>query len=174
MLAYELVDTALGRTLIAWTPRGIGAVLLGEQDEVLASDLVQRFPLQTCHPYPPTGASAEWVAHVMAVLNGDPSRAQHVPLDLQGTPFQIKVWQALRSTTLGQLQTYGALAKQLQQPSAARAVAKACAANHIAVLVPCHRVIRSDGQIAGYRWGEKRKRKLLARESVFFLSERCN
>ncbi|MCC6614744.1 MAG: bifunctional DNA-binding transcriptional regulator/O6-methylguanine-DNA methyltransferase Ada [Anaerolineae bacterium] len=160
-IRYTIQPCALGRALVAVTERGVCAVYLSDDDRVMTDALRAEFPaaqlaadsLEVC----------EWVGQVLEQLNG---WAPHpdLPFDLQATAFQQRVWQALREIPLGETRTYQEIAVSLGTPNGARAVAKACADNRIAVLIPCHRVIRSDGSLAGYRWGIERKEKLLARE----------
>jgi AraC family transcriptional regulator, regulatory protein of adaptative response / methylated-DNA-[protein]-cysteine methyltransferase len=158
---FALGYSSLGQTLVASSGRGIVAVLLGDDPAALVRDLQDRFPKATL-----VGADSEselLAARVIAFID-TPGIGLHVPLDLQGTEFQQRVWQALRQIPVGQTTTYTAIARDIGAPAATRAVAGACAANHIAVAIPCHRVIRSDGSLSGYRWGIERKRALLDRE----------
>ena len=151
-LHYTVRACALGQVLVAATPNGIAAVLLGDDKSALIDDLQQRYPLAELG----TGGP---VLHRWS---------DTVPLDVQGgTEFQRKVWKALRSIPPGQTRSYGQVARHLEQPQAVRAVASACAANPLAVLVPCHRVLRSDGGLGGYRWGLQRKQLLLEMEGLF-------
>ena len=165
VLHYALHRIASGHVLMAATEQGVAAVLLGDSAETLMLDLQQRFPLAQLHP---GGALLQrWGSAVLAVVS-HPSVQHMVPLDvLQGTAFQHKVWRALRSIPAGQTRTYGELARSIGHPQAMRAVASACAANPVAVLVPCHRVLRSDGGLGGYRWGLERKQRLLQLEAQY-------
>lgn len=153
---------ALGCVLVARSPRGLCALLLGDAQEALQHELRQRFP--RAHLHAAQTALAPWVAQACRCIEA-PTRGAHWTLDTGGTPFQQQVWQALRALPAGTTVSYAQLAQQLGRPTAVRAVAQACAANRIAVLIPCHRVVRSDGQLAGYRWGVERKRALLEREA---------
>jgi AraC family transcriptional regulator of adaptative response/methylated-DNA-[protein]-cysteine methyltransferase len=151
----------LGLVLVAETARGICAVLLGDDAAALAADLSARFPKASIS----AGGDAErrQLAEVIAVIEA-PSTNPHLPLDVRGTAFQEQVWQALRRIPPGTTTTYAGIAAALGRPSAARAVAGACAANPAAVIIPCHRVVRSGGDLSGYRWGVARKAELLKRE----------
>lgn len=158
-IEYTCAPCSLGCVLLAWTGRGVCAVLFGENPEALANELKQRFPRATL-----CGVTrADWLGElVRAVEHAAPAS---LPLDLRGTAFQARVWQALRHIPRGETRTYSQLAASIGAPNAARAVAAACAANPIACLIPCHRVVRSDGDISGYRWGVARKKALLQREA---------
>jgi AraC family transcriptional regulator of adaptative response/methylated-DNA-[protein]-cysteine methyltransferase len=150
---------SLGRVLIAWTTRGVCEVALGDDGSALEAELRAHFPkarFERCDP-------PEWArAVVQAVEHGS---TVDLPLDIRGTAFQERVWQALRTIPRGETRSYSELAEALGAGSASRAVAHACARNKLAVLVPCHRVLRRDGTMSGYRWGVERKRALLDRES---------
>jgi AraC family transcriptional regulator of adaptative response/methylated-DNA-[protein]-cysteine methyltransferase len=161
-IAYDLVDSPLGRLLVAATARGVCALRFGD-DAALRRELAAEFPHAALVHDP--AAVAPYVAAVRAYLAGGPL-APDVPLDLRGTLFQQRVWAALREIPAGETRSYAAVARALGQPGGARAVARACAANPVAVLVPCHRVVRGDGGLSGYRWGVERKRALLALEGA--------
>lgn len=151
----------LGEVLVACTPQGICAVLLGETADELLEDLSRRFPhAELTHS---TDCRANWFHEVMNYLI-DSRSPPSVPLDLRGTDFQRRVWQALREIPSGNSSSYGDIARQMGMPTASRAVAGACAANPLAVVVPCHRVLRGDGSLSGYRWGVKRKQAVLSHE----------
>jgi AraC family transcriptional regulator, regulatory protein of adaptative response / methylated-DNA-[protein]-cysteine methyltransferase len=163
-LDVSIAKSALGLVLVATTKSGVAAVLIGDDRAALRADLARRFRDATLrNGGPPSAALAERVVHA---IDGNASDLAAIPLDLRGTEFQRIVWRALRAIPRGTTATYAEIAKQIGQPGAARGVAQACAANPIAVLVPCHRVVRSDGGLSGYRWGVKRKRALLDRESA--------
>lgn len=151
----------LGHVLVASGDRGICAILLGDDTEALLADLARRFP--NAHLAPAEAGFETTLAAVIRLVD-DPSRGTALPLDLRGTAFQQQVWKALQAIPAGQTVSYTELANQVGKPRAVRAVAAACAANPIAVAVPCHRALRRDGALAGYRWGLERKRALLARE----------
>lgn len=153
---------SLGSVLVATTERGVCAILLGDDPQAMARDLSSRFPRAQL-----LGADGELgplVARVVALVDGT-GADDGLPLDIRGTAFQHRVWQALRRVPAGETVTYSDLARSIGAPRAARAVAGACADNPLAVAVPCHRVVRADGGLAGYRWGLERKRALLAREA---------
>lgn len=161
-IRFALAECSLGSLLVASTERGVCCVLLGDDPQTLAEDLQQRFAAAQL-----IGADAQYeqtVAQVVALME-QPRRGLALPLDIQGTAFQQRVWLALQSIPAGQTVSYSQLAQRLGMPQAARAVASAVAANPIAVAVPCHRVVRNDGGISGYRWGVERKRALLLREA---------
>lgn len=160
-IRFAVAATTLGAVLVAGTPRGLCAVLLGDDPELLAMDLQDRFPLADLQPGDED--FHRWVAVVVAQVE-QPAAACDLPLDLQGTAFQRQVWEALREVPHGTTATYRDIAVAVGKPRSARAVAQACASNHLAVLVPCHRVVRADGQLSGYRWGVERKAELLRRE----------
>jgi AraC family transcriptional regulator of adaptative response/methylated-DNA-[protein]-cysteine methyltransferase len=164
-IRFALGTCGLGLVLVAATDKGVCAILLGDDRAALASDLERRFPRATLVA---GGAAFEaTLAAVVAVVES-PSRGLDLalPLDIRGTAFQRRVWQALRKIPPGTTTTYAEVARALGAPRATRAVAAACAANPLAVVVPCHRVVRGDGELAGYRWGLPRKRALLASESA--------
>lgn len=165
LLHYTVRRCALGQVLVAATPQGVAAVLLGADKTALIEDLQQRFPTaQLATGGPQLHAWSDAVLEAMAA----PQSALVVPLHwIGGTPFQQQVWKALQSIAPGQTRSYAQVAQALGQPQAVRAVASACAANPTAVLVPCHRVLRSDGGWGGYRWGLERKQRLLELESEF-------
>lgn len=151
----------LGWVAVAATERGISAIELGDTPEAVEQRVRDRFPAAT---FAENDADfAEAVAQVVAFLE-QPARGLGLPLDIQGTAFQRRVWDALRQVPAGSTVSYTQLANQIGSPTAARAVAGACAANTLAVAIPCHRVVRENGDLSGYRWGIERKRTLLERE----------
>jgi AraC family transcriptional regulator of adaptative response/methylated-DNA-[protein]-cysteine methyltransferase len=160
-IAYTIVDSPLGRLLVAATERGVCAVSLGDDDAVLEAGLRREYPAAAIRR--DAGEMGEWVAAILRHLAGDQPRLD-LPLDLQGTAFQWRVRELLRAIPYGSTSSYGDLAHALGQPGAARAVARVCATNPVAVVLPCHRVVRRDGDLGGYRWGLERKRALLAGE----------
>ena len=162
-IAHTVETCGLGRVLVAHTARGVCAVLLGDDEADLSAELEREFP--RARRTGVTGLRVDWVDGVLAHL-GEATLALGVPLDVQGTPFQLAVWRALREIPRGETRSYGAIAASIGSPDAVRAVGTACGANTVAVLVPCHRVLRADGATGGYRWGVERKRALLARERV--------
>jgi AraC family transcriptional regulator of adaptative response/methylated-DNA-[protein]-cysteine methyltransferase len=155
--------SSLGWVLVASTERGICAVELGTHRRALARSLEQRFPKARRRALSP--AARRWLCEVVREIDHGTGQAENsLPLDIRGTVFQVRVWMALRTIPRGQTVTYSKLAGKLGAPRASRAVARACAANRLAVLIPCHRVVRKDGALGGYQWGLARKRTLLARE----------
>lgn len=153
----------LGLTLVAATERGVCAILFGDDEADLQAELGRRFPKAALEPAEPGSPYQAWIDRTLAYLEA-PSGAPDLPLDVAGTAFQERVWRALREIPEGETRSYADVAAAIGAPKAVRAAANACAANPVAVVIPCHRVLRSDGGIGGYHWGEARKRKLLARE----------
>lgn len=162
VIRYALAECFLGGLAVAVSERGVCAVELGGERDELVERLGGRFPRAELHSDPRGLGSL--VAELVAAID-TPGRACALPLDIQGTVFQRRVWQALRSIPSGTTVSYAELAAAIGRPRATRAVARACAANRLAVLIPCHRVVRSDGDPGGYRWGEASKKRLLAREA---------
>ncbi|MDB4912841.1 MAG: transcriptional regulator, AraC family [Gemmatimonadetes bacterium] len=160
---YTAVETTLGLLLVAVTERGICSVSLGDDEAALVAKLHAEYPGATLERA--TDASDRLVDSVVAHVEGR-ARAEALPLDVRATAFQWQVWRALQRIPEGATRSYLAIATELGRPTAARAVAQACASNRIAVLIPCHRVVRGDGELGGYRWGIARKAALLARESA--------
>jgi len=161
-IRFAVAQCWLGAVLVAATGRGICSVTLGEDADTLVRQLQDRFPRAELAPG--DAAFEQTLAQVLAALE-DPARATALPLDVRGTAFQQRVWQALRAVPPGVTLSYAELAARLGQPTAVRAVANACAHNEIAVLIPCHRIVRLDGSRSGYRWGVERKAALLDREA---------
>ena len=161
IIRFAIGDCSLGCILVAASGKGICAVLLGNDAKALLRDLEARFANAEL-----IGGDAEFDAMAATVIAfvDKPSDEFGLPLDIRGTAFQHKVWQALRDIPSGSTASYAQIAKTIAKPKAVRAVARACAANAIAVVVPCHRVVRTDGDLSGYRWGIDRKRELLRRE----------
>jgi AraC family transcriptional regulator of adaptative response/methylated-DNA-[protein]-cysteine methyltransferase len=160
---YTVVPVSLGRLLVAVTERGICGVSLGDTEESLVAAL--RAELPAAELVRATDARDRLVDSVVAHVEGNAS-GDELPLDVRATAFQWQVWRALQRIPEGATRTYQEIARELGQPSAARAVARACASNRVAVLIPCHRVVRGDGGLGGYRWGVARKAALLAREGA--------
>jgi AraC family transcriptional regulator of adaptative response/methylated-DNA-[protein]-cysteine methyltransferase len=157
-VGHTIVPCALGRLLVAATDRGVCAVRLGASDDGLVRELRREFPaarLDAAASPPPA-----WVAAIVARVDGAP-RPADVPLDVHGTAFQWRVWRALQAIPRGQTRTYGEVAAAIGEPGAVRAVARACATNPVALVVPCHRVVPKAGGTGGYRWGTRRKQRLL-------------
>lgn len=159
---YAIGECSLGRCLVAESERGICAILLGDDDRALADELLSMFP--QVRPEPVDGAFSLRVRQVInAIEDNDVPLA--LPLDIRGTAFQQQVWQALRAIPRGETVSYQQVANAIGKPNAVRAVAGACAANKLAIVIPCHRVVRHDGGLSGYRWGTGRKSLLLRREA---------
>lgn len=156
-----VVETAVGWMLIGATESGICAVEFGESAKDLDQRLVHRFPAATI--VEADGDLHDWARQLAAYIAA-PGAMPDLPIELRGTAFQARVWDVLRRIPVGQTATYSDIARSIGQPTAARAVAQACASNKVAVLIPCHRIVRADGEIGGYRWGAERKRALLAAE----------
>jgi len=162
-IAWTICDTSLGRLLVAATARGVCHVRFGDAEADLETALAAEFPYAVLRRDP--GALTPWSDALVAWVDGR-GGSPDVPLDVRGSAFQRRVWQALRAIPRGATRSYGELATSLGQPGAARAVARACAANPVALAIPCHRVVPRNGEPGGYRWGAWRKRALLARESA--------
>lgn len=161
-LAYALAESALGQTLVASTALGVCRVDFGPSATALLEGLRAEYPKADIVPAGPE--EARWVQAVVAALDA-PSTSPRVPLDLHGTAFQLRVWKALQDIPPGQTASYAEVARAIGAPRAVRAVARACANNQAAVLVPCHRVVHSGGALGGYRWGVARKKQLLDAEA---------
>jgi AraC family transcriptional regulator, regulatory protein of adaptative response / methylated-DNA-[protein]-cysteine methyltransferase len=161
---WTVCASVLGTALVAATERGICAIALGPDKAILQAELEAEFPAAQLNYVPDDHRFiADKVQQAAEALAG---KAADVPLELLGTAFQHKVWQALMKIPKGQTLSYAELAQQLDMPKAARAVARACAGNKVAVLVPCHRIIRGDGSLGGYRWGLPLKEKILRHEGA--------
>lgn len=161
-IRFAIGECSLGSILVAATARGVCAILLGDDPDELAHDLERRFP--RAHLIGADAGFEQLVARVVGLVES-PGVGVDLPLDVRGTAFQQRVWQALREIPAGTTASYAEIASTIGAPRAIRAVAQACAANAIAVAIPCHRVVRTDGDVSGYRWGVERKRTLLAREA---------
>ncbi|HWV37005.1 MAG TPA: methylated-DNA--[protein]-cysteine S-methyltransferase [Vulgatibacter sp.] len=159
---FAVAQCSLGAILVAATSRGVCAISLGDDPEELVHDAERRFP--KAHLVGADAAFEELVAKVIGLVE-HPRAGADLPLDIRGTAFQQRVWEALRKIPAGRTATYAEIARAIGAPTSARAVARACATNAVAVAVPCHRVVRTDGDPSGYRWGVDRKRALLAREA---------
>lgn len=161
-IRFGVGGSSLGSILVAATDRGVCAVLMGDEPGELPEELHRRFPRAET-----TGGDPEfdaWMAAVIGMVDS-PKTGAELPLDVRGTAFQHLVWKALQQIPCGQTASYSDIAGRIGRPTAARAVAAACASNAAAVVIPCHRVVRSDGSLSGYRWGVERKRELLRREA---------
>lgn len=162
LIRFALGECSLGSFLVAMTDKGVCAILLGDDPDLLLRELQDRFPGALL-----LGGDADFERMVAKVLSfiEQPASGLDLPLDIRGTAFQQKVWQALREIPAGQTVSYSDIAERLGAPNAVRAVAGACAATAIAIAIPCHRVVRKNGDLSGYYWGIERKRALLDRES---------
>ena len=161
VLTFAVGQCSLGSILVASSAKGVAAILLGDEPEALVRDLEDRFPRARL-----VGGDAAYerlVAQVVGLVEA-PAHGLDLPLDVRGTAFQQRVWLALREIPAGKTETYSSIAERIGAPSSVRAVARACAANALAVAIPCHRVVRRDGDVSGYRWGVERKRELIERE----------
>lgn len=166
LLRYALADCELGRLLVAWSDNGVCAIEFapdgpGSEDERLQAQLHKRYSLAKL--VRDEGAGVDLVQSVVACVE-EPRAAAYLPLDLRGTAFQQRVWTALLEIPVGETRSYSELAQHMGIPRSSRAVATACASNTLAIVVPCHRVVRADGSLSGYRWGVERKALILARE----------
>jgi AraC family transcriptional regulator of adaptative response/methylated-DNA-[protein]-cysteine methyltransferase len=162
-IRFAIGECSLGAILVAATEKGICAILIGDDPDLLARDLQDRFPHAQLEGADP--AFDKTVATVVGFVEA-PNIGMALPLDVRGTAFQQRVWEALRAIPAGVTVSYAELAARIGVPTGARAVAGACAANPVAVAIPCHRVVRNDGNLSGYRWGVERKRILLDREAA--------
>ncbi|PRC94410.1 bifunctional DNA-binding transcriptional regulator/O6-methylguanine-DNA methyltransferase Ada [Solimicrobium silvestre] len=161
-IRFAVGQCSLGAILVAQSQRGICAILLGDDPDLLVRDLQDQF--RKAHLIGGDADFEQLIAQVVGFIEA-PALGLKLPLDVQGTAFQERVWQALREIPPGMTASYSDIAERIGSPKAVRAVAQACAANHIAVAIPCHRVVRRNGDISGYRWGVERKRELLQREA---------
>jgi O-6-methylguanine DNA methyltransferase len=162
-IVFATRESPLGIVLVARSAHGICAILIGSQPDELTADLAARFPDKRL-----VRNDRRLDGDLATILRfiATPARGLDLDLDIHGTPFQRRVWDALCAIPTGRTVTYAALARRIGEPGSARAVANACAANAIALAIPCHRVVRSDGTLSGYRWGVERKRALIAREAA--------
>src|SRR5215467_13036540 len=162
-LGYTIAHAQLGKVLVAATERGVSAVYLGDSEAKLLDELREEYPKAEIALA--KNGLEKWVKEIVWRTEGNPPK-QELPLDLLATAFQRRVWQELQRIPLGKTRTYAQVARAVGKPSASRAVARACATNPVSVVVPCHRVIRGDGNLAGYRWGIERKHQLLRTEKA--------
>ena len=162
---YTVVGSPLGRLLVGATEKGISAVYLGKSDKELEDALREEYPRAEISEDAQARAELRtWVEKIVAHLKGKEPHLD-LPTDVQGTAFRRRVWEELRKIPYGRTMTYTDVAKRIGKPKAIRAVARACATNPVSVVVPCHRVVRQDGSLAGYRWGLERKQALLEKET---------
>ena len=160
-ISYTCGTSTLGVLLMAQSQQGICAILLGDHEDDLVKELMGRFP--GANVQPSESAVSELMQQLVKLIE-QPTQLLPLPLDIRGTLFQQRVWALLQQIPVGETRSYTQIAQALGAPKAIRAVAGACAANALALVIPCHRVVRSDGQLAGYRWGLERKKTLLQRE----------
>ncbi len=163
-IRFAVGECSLGSVLVASTDKGVCSILLGDDPEFLIHDLERRFPHAELE-----GANQDFedqVATVVGLIEEPSTSTRSLPLDIRGTAFQCRVWRALMEIPAGEVRSYSQIAKGIGSPKSARAVARACATNPLAVAIPCHRVVRTDGSLSGYRWGIERKRQLLTREAA--------
>lgn len=160
-IRFTVTSCPLGRLLLAVTGRGACAIMLGDRDKTLTAELRRKFPKAQLDR--DDSHLGSWVGNILRYLDG---RQPHVdvPLDVDATPFQREVWKELQAIPYGQTRTYQQIAKAVGRPRAVRAVGQACGNNPVALVIPCHRAVRSDGELGGYRWGVERKQKLLEQE----------
>ncbi len=161
IIDYTVADSPLGRVMVAATPRGVCFVSLGDDDAALERELRHDYPAADIHR--DDSGLTDWIAPVLHYLRGEEPRLD-LPLDIQGTAFQWRVWEALRAIPYGETRTYSEIAALLNSPRGQRAVGRACATNPVSLVIPCHRAVREDGGLGGYRWGLDRKESLLANE----------
>ncbi|WP_439622002.1 methylated-DNA--[protein]-cysteine S-methyltransferase [Shinella sp.] len=163
ILSFAVADCTLGKVLLAQSNKGVCAILIGDSAEDLVADLARRFPQAML--VPGEAAVKEPMEAVLRFIAA-PSVGLHLTLDTRGTPFQRRVWERLRTIPVGSTVSYRELAGWISPLASPRAVGAACAANPIALAIPCHRVLRANGELAGYRWGIERKRELLRKEAM--------
>ena len=162
-IRFAVGECSLGSVLVAASDKGVCAIMLGDDPDGLARDLQDRFP--RAHLIAGDATFDHWVASGVGLVE-NPALGLDLPLDIRGTAFQVRVWEALRQVPAGSTASYTDIAERIGRPTAARAVAQACAANPIAIAIPCHRIVRTDESLSGYRWGVERKAELLRREGV--------
>ena len=160
-IKYTIVDSPLGRLLVGATEKGVSAVFIDDSDHNLTETLYDDYPAGDIQP--DDGSLTEWASSIVRHLEGQQPHLD-LPLDVQATAFQRRVWQELQAIPYGETRSYGEIAAAIGSPKAVRAVGSACANNRAALVIPCHRAVRSDGTMGGYRWGMERKEAILARE----------
>jgi AraC family transcriptional regulator, regulatory protein of adaptative response / methylated-DNA-[protein]-cysteine methyltransferase len=161
VVRYTIADSPLGRMLVAATDKGICSIQFADHDDQLQQGLMREFPFATRRR--DDAAMADWRVNLTRLMQGREANPS-LPLDIRATAFQRRVWEALQRIPRGETRSYSAVARKIGMPRATRAVARACATNPVAVAIPCHRVVRQDGELGGYRWGIERKEQLLAME----------
>jgi len=157
VVRYTIADSPLGRMLIAATDKGICAIQFADSDQELMQGLMREFPFATRRR--DDEAMADWHEKLARLIGGEETNPS-LPLDIRATAFQRRVWEALQRIPRGETRSYSSVAKKIGMPKATRAVARACATNPVAIAIPCHRVVREDGELGGYRWGIERKERL--------------
>jgi AraC family transcriptional regulator of adaptative response/methylated-DNA-[protein]-cysteine methyltransferase len=162
-IRFAFATFSLGTVLVAASDKGVAAILMGDDRAALTRELTSAFPI--AHLADDEAGLGDMTAKVVAFLEA-PHKGLDLPLDIRGGALEQAVWQALGAVPAGETITYGQIAKSLPLPATAQEVGAACAANVLAVVIPCHRVVKADGSISGYRWGVQRKRKLINREAV--------
>src|SRR5579863_290004 len=167
-IGYTIVDSSLGRLLVAATEKGVCSVCIGDDDAALEKTFQKEYHGADIRRDTNGAPLHTWVELLVQHLNGQQPHLD-LPLDVQATAFQWRVWQALQAIPYGETRSYSQVAQAIGRPAAARAVANACASNPVAIAVPCHRVVREDGKMGGYRWGEERKQHLLQKEAEHVL-----
>jgi AraC family transcriptional regulator of adaptative response/methylated-DNA-[protein]-cysteine methyltransferase len=160
-ITYTIVSSPIGRLLVGGTEFGICAICMGDSTEKVEQALAEQYPHAKLHR--DDDMHHEWVSQILEYLNGR-DQSLNLPLDVQGTAFQSRVWGEIKSIPYGATTTYSKIARDMGNPKAVRAVARACATNPVALIVPCHRVVGKDGGLHGYRWGIERKQRLLLLE----------
>jgi len=160
-IRYSIIDSPLGRLLVAATERGVCGVCIGDSDAFVERSLAEDYPSALLIRN--DQGMEEWTGAFAKYFDGE-HLALNLPLDVKATAFQSRVWKIIQSIPFGKTTTYGQIAKELGEPEASRAVARACATNPVALVIPCHRVIGKDGNLRGYRWGKLRKQTLLTLE----------
>lgn len=161
-IGFAVAPCSLGFVIIAVSEQLIRSIMVGDDPEMLVSDLQNQFPNDAIEV---ADKNEGLVAEVVDLIDR-PEQAAELPLDIRGTEFQMRVWDALQNVPAGTTVSYASLAEQIGAPNEVRAVAQACAANPLAVAIPCHRAVQANGEMAGYRWGVERKRALLEREAM--------
>ncbi len=161
-IGYTVANSTLGKVLVAATARGVSAVYLGEKPDSLVDALRKEYPRAEIRRT--QEGNEQWLREILQRIEGD-APSLDLPLDVQATAFQRRVWQELQKIPRGTTRTYTQVARALGKPRSVRAVARACATNPVSIVVPCHRVVRADGSLAGYRWGLQRKKELISREA---------
>lgn len=164
-LQYESAETLRGLLLVGGTAKGVSFVGFGESEDALLHEMKHDYPDATLRPAATSPGAGRWLQAVAEALE-EPTKGAEIPLDVVATAFQARVWRTLREIPLGETRTDSGLAAALNQPTATRAVARACATKRVSILIPCHRVVGVGGDLTGYRWGKQRKAALLEQERL--------